>query len=222
MYAAITWPELWKPHNKMSLKGASVSRFNMTVKIVHYINPIINSYLKPPIQTSLDSNTVQMLNALPTIRCSALHSRAQFWKQALKKERKQLALCHLLETEQLFQVLLYCSNYVNTTFHCFKFVFEVKLLVFKSWVSEDYKVTKMYVKTFLFQNVRKPFLPLRISAVMSNVTNPRSLLSLGPVKSSTFFLRQNKTQDYPFSSFLFHALHISLLHFLYFLWNIFG
>lgn len=82
---------------------------------------------------------------------------------------------------------------------------------------------------FLFQNVRKPFFPLRISAVMSNVTNPRSLLSLGPVKSSTFFLRQNKTQDYPFSLFLFHALHnllfllhISHIYFLYFLLNIFG
>lgn len=64
---------------------------------------------------------------------------------------------------------------------------------------------------------------------MSNVTNPRSLLSLGPVKSSTFFLQQKKTEDYPFSLFLFRELHnllfllqISLIHFLYFLLNIFG
>lgn len=64
---------------------------------------------------------------------------------------------------------------------------------------------------------------------MSNVTNPRSLLSLGPVKSSTFFLKENKTQDYPFSLFVSYTLNklwllldISLIHFLYFVSNTFG
>lgn len=40
-----------------------ISRFRMTVKIVCYINPIINIYLKPLIETSLNDNTVQMLNS---------------------------------------------------------------------------------------------------------------------------------------------------------------
>lgn len=41
---------------------------------------------------------------------------------------------------------------------------------------------------------------------MSNVTNPRSLLSLGPVKSSTFFLRENNTtQDH----YLSHTHYIN-------------
>ena len=37
----------------------------------------------------------------------------------------------------------------------------------------------------------------RISAVISNVMNPRSLLSLGPVKSSTFFLEAKNSQVSP-------------------------